>query len=411
MPSNKKPNLQRIKKGPDTPDLSKIKPAVMSLDALELRVAAEMTQSADEVGVVNDEFEDGNTRAVRFSFIGAGQGGGNLAAGFYSQGYRRVCLFNTAEKDVAAHPAGLARVIAGDGGAGKDPAAGLAAAEQSRNDIFDMLSSSWGTDVDYGIVCVGLGGGTGSGSVLLLIEVVRQYMESIGQDPDKVGVIATLPSGEGPTVAENAIRTFKSLSQLNLAPMIIVDNNKVGSLFNASLTKIWSVCNQFTVTVFDWLNIQAAEKDQIIAFDRKDYMSVLDSGLLTFGTSSLEPTASKEKFGQAVSDHMKKNFFVDVDLKTSTEGAILLVGSEDSLDKIGRDSLQYGFDRMQAMLSENAKLHRGVGLINTDQSSVRIFTVVGGCDPPLDRLSNLCKESPVTKEIVSQSTLADFFGI
>ena len=60
-------------------------------------------------------------------------------------------------------------------------------------EVRDLLIRAWGSEADYGIVTIGLGGGTGSGTGPKLVEIARQHMEDAGKDP-KVGVVVSLPS-------------------------------------------------------------------------------------------------------------------------------------------------------------------------------------------------------------------------
>ena len=58
-------------------------------------------QAATQV-VVNDTFP--YDVAFNMAFLGSGQGGARLASSFWSLGYRRVALFNTAESDFQGLP-------------------------------------------------------------------------------------------------------------------------------------------------------------------------------------------------------------------------------------------------------------------------------------------------------------------
>ena len=94
------------------------------------------------------------------------------------------------------------------GGAAKDARFAEEALAGHEEEIWDLLQRSWGNDVDYGLICVGLGGGTGSGTSGRLVEIAREYLESKGKPP-RVGVIASIPSHtEGQQVCRNAVHSI-----------------------------------------------------------------------------------------------------------------------------------------------------------------------------------------------------------
>ena len=90
-----------------------------------------------------------------------------------------------------------------------------------------LFNRSIGTNVDYILICASLGGGTGSGAALRVMELARKYMESLGR-PAKVGCVVALPMlGEGQRLARNSLATFKRLRAFNPSPMIIIDNQRI----------------------------------------------------------------------------------------------------------------------------------------------------------------------------------------
>lgn len=70
---------------------------------------------------------------------------------------------------LATHKLNIGKVITGGLGAGSDPEIGKKAAEESREDIKNLLS---GADMVF-ITC-GLGGGTGTGAAPVVAEVAKE---------------------------------------------------------------------------------------------------------------------------------------------------------------------------------------------------------------------------------------------
>ena len=116
-------------------------------------------QAAQQV-VVNDEFN--YDVAFNLAFVGSGQGGARLDSSFYDLGYRRVGLFNTAESDFQGLPDAIERHTLDLAVQPKTLVLPVSSTGEKKG--WDLLQRSWGNDMDYGLVCVGLGGGTGSGT-------------------------------------------------------------------------------------------------------------------------------------------------------------------------------------------------------------------------------------------------------
>ena len=112
-------------------------------------------QPAAQQVVINDSFP--YDVAFNIAFMGSGQGGARIASSFHDIGYRRVGLFNTAESDFQGLPEAIERHTLELGGAAKDARFAEAALNGHEEEIWDLLQRSWGNDMDYGIICVGLG--------------------------------------------------------------------------------------------------------------------------------------------------------------------------------------------------------------------------------------------------------------
>jgi excinuclease UvrABC ATPase subunit len=51
---------------------------------------------------INTDIEDSIPAGFKFCFVGAGQGGSRIAETFHKIGYKRVCVINTAQQDLAS---------------------------------------------------------------------------------------------------------------------------------------------------------------------------------------------------------------------------------------------------------------------------------------------------------------------
>jgi hypothetical protein len=71
---------------------------------------------------------------------------------------------------------------------------GKQAVQQCRQELLHRARQTFGNQVDHVMIGFGAGGGTGSGSVVELIEVAKRYARYIGLSDKNVGVVMTLPT-------------------------------------------------------------------------------------------------------------------------------------------------------------------------------------------------------------------------
>lgn len=348
----------------------------------------------------SDSVEDEGAKAVRMAFIGAGQAGNNLADSFYKLGYRRVCAINTTDKDMKrlSIPEDNRLVLESTGGAGKDPVRGKEAADKSRDNIRDLMQKCWKKDVEQVMICVGAGGGTGSGSVEVLYDLALEYMEQelVKDSPLKIGVMVTLPSkDESSVVKNNAAKTMQYLCRLvekgKLSPLVIVDNSRALKMYGgASVIDMWAKVNKNVTALFDVFNVLAAQDDESvhITFDPEDYKSVLKSGILAFGRTKLDAVSSPYEVANAIRDNVKKGLLAeDMDVSKSTAGAGILVSNHDGLSSISSEWMEEAFRALNSIVSKSkdTKIHRGV--YEAKSNGVHLYTLLSGLGRPAEYVS------------------------
>lgn len=365
-------------------------------------------QAATKVVIVNDTFP--YDVAFNMAFLGSGQGGARLASSFYQLGYRRVCLFNTADSDFQGLPEEIHRHTLQLGGAAKD----ARFAEQSLNgreeEIWDLLQRSWGNEPDYGLICVGLGGGTGSGTSGRLVQIAREYMEAKGRPP-RVGAIASIPSyTEGQQVCRNAVTAFQKLLELKVSPLILIDNAKINALYRPGMTQLYNVANNTVSQLLHLFNQLAAVHSPLITFDRSELAQLLDHGICVMGAASLQNITSPADISAAIRDQLTNNVLADVDLKLGSKGACLFVGDATVLDSLSLDFFDAGFTQLNRTLKNgnSSVVHRGV-YIGTSPG-LQAYAMVSDLKPPITTLAKLAKEANISKSQLSGG-LAQFLGV
>ena len=341
----------------------------------------------DEETAVEDEA--GGSQV--FAWIGSGQGGGRLAKAFYDRGYRKCIAVNTSNQDLDTLDLPKAQKLlldVGEQGAGKDMSRGREAASKYKQHIFDLMRKIYGNNVDHLFVCIGAGGGSGSGSTDILIEVAKKYMKYIGHDnPEKrVGVVLSLPTrGEAgsPQVAKNAHEVLTITNDLavnnEISPLIVLDNAKIEKMYKGlTVKKFWPTVNNTISGLFHVFNVLTNQSSPYTSFDPTDYATVLQcGGVMVMGVAKLKEFDDEQSVSRAVKTNIEKTLLSDVDISDARVAACVAVGGKDIMENTAglMDSLSYGFDTLSS-LCPNATLHRGIYEDNKD--SLRLFTLVSG---------------------------------
>ncbi len=350
---------------------------------------------------VEDPHKDKFDSAVRMAFLGAGQGGGRIVQSFFNFGYRRVCAVNTTNQDLA--PLSLPnKLVIGDnrGGAGKDPIEGELAAKESYEDIMDLLMRSWGESVEQMFVCVGAGGGSGTGSWPVLLDAMREYGKSTNIEKPfykHLGVIMTMPKrSEGARVQRNAHKAIglalDKLEKHQISALILVDNAKIHELYPGLPVKMfWQVANDNFAGIFHTFNLLAAKDSEYNTFDRADLRSVIRNGMMIFGRTRVEKWSGKEDISVAVRQNLKKTLLADgFDLSKADMAGAIVVAHDEVLQTIPMENIDYAFNSLGRSLgNEGITLHNGI--YEGRRPGMEVFTIISGLETPKDRVEELEK--------------------
>lgn len=332
--------------------------------------------------------------AVRFAFLGAGQGGGRICDGFWRAGYRRAAVMNLTNADFKGLSDALPKIDLGVGGAGKDAELARRVAVDRQEDIRNLLVRSWGTTWDHAMICASLGGGTGSGSAPVLVETIRRYAQDMGQPP-KVGAVVSLPvADEGYIFCRNAVTTFEKLVELQVSPIIVIDNARVLSLYRPAVAAQHAKANSLAVDLLHLFNQLAAVHSPYVTFDRTEFKQLLASGIVTFGSADIPKFESPADVSGAIREQLDGNVLAAVDLGSGTLAACLFVAGEKVLESVGLDYCAAGWTAVaRAMDPEGTKatlVHRG--LYPGAAPGLQAYVMVGGLSVKKSRLVMLARE-------------------
>lgn len=344
--------------------------------------------------------------AFNLGFIGVGQCGGRIAATFGKLGYGRVCAVNTTIQDLAELRIPDANKLdVGDArGAGKDPTAAAAVFADKDEDIFDLLQRSWGDQVDYGMVCLAAAGGTGAGGFHKTVEVVRRYLQHCKR-PERVGAIVALPrDDEGQRFAQNALHTFRQLASQSLSPLILIDNQKIRTLYpSVAAGAIHSTENQATATLLHVFNRLAGSDSEHTSFDRADFAKLLDSGLITFAADNLTQWATASDITGPIRDRLRRNILATVEFNKSTVAGLLYVLSGDTYDSVPSAFLDAGTAMFTRMLAPNSTVFPGVYRGNASPAGIKVLAMIGSLPLPRQRILDLANRAGVGVDDVLRS--------
>jgi len=343
----------------------------------------------EDSNTIEDEFEG----AYKFAVVGVGQGGSRLAQTFWSLGYRRVAIINTAKQDL--DPIDMPtenKLLVGGDGAGKKPEIAEEIFNAHREDILDFLKRTFGDEFDRVLVCAGAGGGTGAGGCSVVIEIAHDLCESLGVETRgegsiaKVGAIVALPSkAEGNRVASNTKRTMQKVLELKelgaLTPLVLLDNERIKQIYpKLPVRRFWGTSNNSVCALFHLFNRISAQESVYTSFDKADLETIFASGIITFGATPLRKWAQPTDVSQAIRDNLKRTILADLEPSSGDIAACVVIGNQDVLDELPQENLEYGFEQLTRILGEGSTVHRGV--YSGNKPGMIIYTAIGGLNAP-----------------------------
>lgn len=343
---------------------------------------------------IHDEFD--YDVAMRMAFLGSGQGGGRVADSFYRIGYRRVAAFNTTDMDFGDLSEGIPKHSLDVGGAAKDTGQARDALRGREEEVRELLIRAWGNDPECAMICACLGGGTGSGTIGSLVQIARTYMQdNVGFS--RVGALVSLPTPtEGYQVNRNAVLGFQTLIEMEVSPILIVDNIRIHQLYRPGMSKIHRKANEMISQMLHLFNQLAAIKSQFLTFDRSEFAQLLDAGICVMGATDIENIETPADVSAAIREDLVNNILADADLSRGRKAACLFVGSQEVLDEYDLDYFDAGFGQLDRILGSaygeevETIVHRGVYL-GADEG-LQCYTMIAELDPPKKRLAEMARK-------------------
>lgn len=341
------------------------------------------------------EIHDEREGAFKLAFIGSGQGGSRIAQSFYDLGYRKVCAINTTNQDMASIKLPEKnKMLISEGGAGKQPAVANELFRQKKEDVLDFMRRSFGPVLDRVIVTVGAGGGTGAGTVNPLIDTARELQIALKCPTEKVGAIVALPKKmEGHKVHENAYYVLESLLQKVkegiVSPLIVLDNERIETIFQGlPVGKFWNTANGQIAALLNLFNTISAKDSSYITFDKNDFATIMDSGMIVFGATPVKDWQDPTGISKAVRVNLTRNILSGgVDLSTGKVAGCVVIGGNEVFDELPQANVDHAFEQLTRLLEPGSTVHQGQ--YTGKKQNLVVYTAIGGLERPEEKLKEL----------------------
>lgn len=341
---------------------------------------------------------------IKWGVIGSGQAGSRLAEQFAERGYPACCI-NTAQQDLAhinLPDSHKLHMDFGLGGVGKDLNLGAKAIEEYAEEVKDLVSNVFADDVDMFIVTAGLGGGTGSGSIIHLVNILKQYGLP-------VLALITLPmSNEGTVTKSNSIKSLDLLAQAatsgSLSGLMVIDNARVEMIYaDVSSVDLWPVANADIVDILHSFNRFSALSSGQTSLDPMDFAKIITAGnCAVYGKVEIDDFTSPTSIAKAILQRLDGNILAEgFDLKETVRAGVIIVGDEEILKQIPSQHISYAFTALSETIG-SANIFRGIYTLPSDLSvrapgkgKLMVYTLFSGLGLPRDRIQTLIAESKV----------------
>ena len=308
--------------------------------------------------------------------IGVGGGGGNAVEYMYRQGICDVdfVLCNTDSQILEHSPIPtiiqLGKTLTEGRGAGNRPELGEAAANESIDEIRELLS----TNTKMVFITAAMGGGTGTGAAPVIAKVAKDMgLLTVG--------IVTIPSRfEGPKRLDQAREGVKKLKE-HVDSLIIIDNEKIQRIFGSqTLSSAFAKAN-------DVLNIAAKGIAEIITLpgyinvDFADVRTVMtDSGIAIMGAAR---ASGEDRAKRVIADALNSPLLNKSDILGASD---ILLNITSGTDEITMDEMSEITNYVIKEVGDNAAIIWGVGTDEALGDAISVTVIATGF--PMEDVEN-----------------------
>ncbi|MCR4369248.1 MAG: cell division protein FtsZ [archaeon] len=205
-------------------------------------------------------------------------------------------------------------------GSGSDPSVGEASAQESLEELQELLHES-----DLVFITCGMGGGTGTGAAPVVAEIVKKIKALT------IGVV-TLPfTVEGKKRMENAMRGLANLRQ-NADTVIVIPNDKILEIApDLPVNAAFKVADEVLTNAVKGIT-EMITKPGLINLDFADLRTILEKGgaaMIGLGESSAHAGSSNDSRALEAVENALTSPLLDVDISHASKALINVVGGSD----------------------------------------------------------------------------------
>ena len=302
--------------------------------------------------------------------FGVGGGGGNAVNHMYNQGIVGVdfIICNTDAQALENSPIPnklqIGERLTQGNGAGADPEEGRMAAEESAEEIKNLLKSN--TKMLF--ITAGMGGGTGTGAAPVVARIAREL------DILTVGIITTPFKFEGGAKKSRAQEGIEKLEQY-VDTLVVIDNENLMKLHSGlKIGKAFAFVDD-VLTVAAKSTAEIITKPGYINVDFKDVKKSLTKGgvaIMGYGTASGEDRAEKVIKSALHSPLLQRN---DI---TGAKYILLNIGYSEGDYELGIEEIDIITSYAQEAAGNNAEVIFGTLIDESLQENITVTAIVTG---------------------------------
>lgn len=343
-------------------------------------------------------------RSIRFGIVGSGQGGSRLAESFYRIGYDAAVLNTTASdlQHIEIPDSNKLLLNYSVGGAAKSLEIGRDAALANKEAIQDMINNQL-ADAQMFVFCSSLGGGSGAGSIEILIDILAE----IGKP---ILVIGILPMNSDDALAKsNSLQVLNKLLKYvqnkTICNLIVVDNAKIEAIYHdVGQMDFFTTANNAIVAPLEAFNSLSSQASKIKALDQMEFVKLLTSGegLSVYGEFNVQNYAEDEtSIAEAIISSLSNNLLSGgFDIKQSRYVGAMFCASKKVWAKIPSSSINYAMSCINEECGSPISVFRGIYEIDTEDDFVKVYSFFSGLGLPDSRVDQLQKEVKINSEVI-----------
>lgn len=314
------------------------------------------------------ELDNNFDSIVQIKVIGVGGGGGNALDRMVTAGVKCVDFVSVntdkqaLQRSKANHKIQIGEKITQGKGAGSHPEIGQKAAEESRDEIAQVIK---GTDMVF--ITAGMGGGTGTGAAPIVAKIAREMGILT------IGIVTKPFAFEGKRRMEQAEKGIEALKE-HVDSLVIIPNERLKYASDQKITLINAfavaddVLRQGVQSISDLILLPG-----LVNLDFADVTAVMkDAGFAHMGVGR---ASGKEKAEAAASMAISSPL-----LETAINGAKGVIINITSSPDIGLDEIEVASSMIAEQADSEANIIWGAAFDENMEDEISVTVIATGFD-------------------------------